>query len=138
MIEGGENKGFNKGLAVLDENGVLVGLIKKSEGRFSEIYLLYNHASRVGAKLAGTEWNGVLQGSRNLRGVLAMLPLESDIHEGEEVITDNRNPAIPPNILIGSVAFVRDSEDKLFKEVVLNLFADSKNLTKVWIVTGHK
>ncbi|MBM3256568.1 MAG: rod shape-determining protein MreC [Candidatus Moranbacteria bacterium] len=138
MIEGGRNKGVEKGMAVLDENGVLVGLIGKSEERFSEVKLLSNHASKVGAKIAGTSWNGVLEGSRNLRGVLTMLPLESEISEGVEVVTDNRNPAIPPDILIGSVAFARESEDKLFKEAVLNLFSDSKKLSKIWIITSRK
>lgn len=137
-ISGGNEKGIEKNMAVLNENGSLVGIINESQNKISIVILLSHHNSRVGAKIAGTSWDGVVKGSRDLRAVLEMLPLESDIKTGDEAVTDNRNPDIPANLLLGKVAFVRESDDRLFKEAVLDLPYDSKNLSKVWVVTGRK
>jgi len=135
---GGVDKGLRRGLPVLNEQGIFVGSIKESQAKLSTAILTPNHESRVGARIAGTDWNGILEGNRDLRAVLEMLPLDSQFKEGDQVVTDNRNPDIPAGILLGTVSLAKESDDHLFREAVLDLPFESKKLNKVWIITGRK
>ena len=134
----GTDKGLREGLPVLDPNGVLIGTIKESQEKISQVVLTPNHESRVGAKIAGSDWDGVVEGNRDLRAVLEMLPLESRVKEGDQVVTDNRNPNIPEDLIIGSVGLIKESDDHLFNQAVLDLPWDSNNLDKVWVIVGRK
>ncbi len=137
IILGGENNQIQDKMAVINQKGVLIGLIKQSQAEISQVVLLNNNNSRLGAKIAGTDWDGVVEGNRNLRAILTMLPVESEVKKGDEVITDNRNPLIPSGLLLGTVSDIKESEDHLFKEAVLDLPYESKKLTKVWVVIGR-
>jgi|GEM_PF-1718412 len=138
FLLGGNDRGLRIGLPVLNNQGSLIGTIKSSEQKISQVILTPNHDSRIGARLAGTDWDGVVEGNRDLRAVLEMLSLDSQLKVGDQVVTDNRNPDIPEGILLGTVSFVKESDDHLFKEAVLDLPWDSKKLDKVWVVTGRK
>lgn len=138
FLFGGENLNIKPGSPVLDDKGSLIGTVKESQAKLSQVILTPNHESRIGAVIAGTEWNGILEGNRDLRAVLEMLPLESNIKEGDQVVTDNRNPVIPAGILLGTITLVKESDDHLFKEALLDLPYNSKKLNKVWIITGRK
>lgn len=137
-LSGGSESGIKEGLPVLDEKGTLVGTITSLQSRMSLVSLTPNHDSRIGARIAGTDWNGILEGNRDLRAVLQMLPLESEVKNGDQAVTDNRNPDIPAGILLGIVSSVKDSDDHLFKEAILDLPYDTKKLDKVWVITGRK
>lgn len=137
-LYGGSNNGIKSGLPALDTNGILVGTIDSVQTQLSVVKLTPNHNSRVGARITATEWNGILEGNRDLRAVLQMLPLESQVKNGDSVVTDNRNPDIPAGIILGTVSSVKDSDDHLFKEAILDLPYDSKKLDKVWVITGKK
>jgi cell shape-determining protein MreC len=134
----GTDRGIRDGLPVLNSNGVLIGTIGSSQEKTSKVILTPNHESRIGARIAGTDWDGIVEGSRDLRAVLEMLPLESKVEAKNQVVTNNRNPDIPEGLLIGTVALIKESDDYLFNEAVLDLPWNSKNLDKVWIITGRK
>jgi len=138
FLFGGNDVQLKKGMPVLDQQGALLGTIKESQEKISQVILTPNHDSRVGAKIAGSDWDGILEGNRDLRAVLEMLPLDSQPKVGDQVITDNRNPDVPAGILLGTVSMVRESDDHLFKEAVLDLPWDSGKLDKVWVVVGRK
>lgn len=135
---GGSDYGLRVGFPVLDDHGTLIGTLNSVQSQLSYVMLTPNHDSRVGARIAGTDWNGILEGNRDLRAVLQMLPLESDVKPGDQVVTDNRNPDIPAEILLGTVSSVKESDDRLFKEAILDLPYDTKKLDKIWVITGRK
>jgi len=138
FILGGKDKGLRDGLPVLDGNGVLVGTIQGVQEKISQVALTPNHQSRIGGRIAGSDWDGVVEGNRDLRAVLEMLPLESKINNGDQVVTDNRNPDIPQGIVIGTVAAIKESDDHLFNQALLDLPWESNNLDKVWVILGRK
>lgn len=127
---------IKSGLAVIDKNGFLVGLTEQVEARTLQIVLIPNHHFRVGAKVAGTEWSGVVAGSHDLRAVLELLPLETQADSGVSVITDNSSPDIPAGIAIGTLAQVKESDDHLFKEALIDLPWKSETFLSLWVVTG--
>jgi cell shape-determining protein MreC len=135
---GGKDNGLRDGMPVVDEAGVMVGKITQCQAKIALVVLTPNHLSRIGARIAGTEWNGILEGNRDLRAVLEMLPLDSQVKESDQVVTDNQDPDIPAGILLGTVSLVRESDNHLFKEAILDLPFDSKKMDKVWVVTGRK
>jgi len=138
FIFGGGNIGLREGMPVLDNRGSLLGTVKTSQQKISQVILTPNHDSRIGARIAGTDWDGIVEGNRDLRMVLEMLPLDSQIKKGDQVITDNRNPDIPAGILIGTVATMGESDDHLFKEAILDSPWETKKLDKAWVVIGIK
>ncbi len=127
---------IGSGMAVVDKNGFLVGVTDKTENRTLQILLAQNHRFRVGAKIAGTEWSGVISGSHDLRAVLEMLPLETAPEPKAPVITDNSNPYIPAGISIGTLTQVSESDDHLFKEALIDLPWKSESFSKLWVITG--
>jgi len=135
---GGKDNGLRDGLPVVNETGVMVGKVTQSQAKMALVTLTPNHSSRLGARIAGTDWNGILEGNRDLRAVLEMLPLDSQVKEGDQVVTDNQDPDIPAGILLGTVATVRESDNHLFKEAILDLPFDSKKMDKVWVITGRR
>lgn len=137
-ILSGTEDGLRDGLPALNLSGVFIGTIKHSQEKTSQVILTPNHESRVGARIAGTEWDGIVEGNRDLRAVLEMLPLPNKVELGSQVVTDNRNPDIPEGLLIGTVALTKESDDYLFNEALLDLPWNSNNLDKVWIITGRK
>jgi len=133
----GKDNGLRDGLPVVNEQGIMVGRTTQCQAKISEVVLTPNHQSRIGARIAGTDWNGILEGNRDLRAVLEMLPLDSQVKEGDQVVTDNRDPDIPDGILLGTVESVRESDNHLFREAILDLPYDSKKMEKVWVITGR-
>ena len=134
----GKDRGLREGLPVLDSQGVLVGTIINCQEKISQIALTTSHESRLGARVAGTEWDGIVKGNRDLRAVMEMLPFESKLKKGDPVITDNRNPDIPEGIVIGTIDLIKESDDHLFNQTVLELPWDTSNMSKVWVITGRK
>lgn len=137
-IMAGKNQGLREGLPVLDPEGDLIGTLRNCQEKISQVVLVANHESRLGARVAGTDWDGIVEGNRDLRAVMEMLPLESKIKKGDQVITDNKNPDIPEGLVIGSVDLIKESDDHLFNQAVLELPWNSKNMSKVWIIIGRK
>lgn len=129
---------IRSGLPVVNKEGFLVGLTDRVDRRNLQIILTPNHRFRIGAKIAGTDWAGVLAGSHDLRSILEMLPLEANPELQASVITDNSNPDIPAEIIIGTVSGVEESADHLFKEALLDIHWKSENFLKLWVVTGRK
>lgn len=138
VLDKGLEKGLKPGMAVLDELGSMIGKIDQSFLKTSQVILTPNIESRIGATVLGLEHSGVLEGNKNLRAVLEMLPIESEIKIDQEVVTDNSNPDVPFGLVLGKVAEVRESNDHLFKEAVLTLLWESQKIRKVWVIIGRK
>jgi len=138
FLDGGESKGVKKGMAVTDHKGSLLGIIDESQEKISRVKLTPHHKSRVNGVIAGTNWNGIVEGKRNSKAVLKMLSLESEPQEGNPVVTDNSNPNIPSGLLIGELKEIGESEDHLFKEAFLELPWDIEKLEKAWVVIGRR
>ena len=136
------NKGLvqkvKPGMVAIDELGAMVGKVKESSQKMSYVILTPNIESRIGAFVAGTEVGGILEGNKNLRAVLEMLPIESKVEANQEVVTDNSNPDIPAGLLLGKITEAKESSDHLFKEAVLSLPWESQKIRKVWIITARK
>jgi len=138
FLEGGLSKGYVNGLAVLDLRGSFLGVIEISNEKICQVRLIPNSKSRINARIAGTDWNGVVEGKSNTKAILKLLPLDSNPEIGNTVVTDNSDPNIPPSLLIGEIVEVRESEDHLFKEAYLELPWNIERLTKTWVVTERK
>ncbi len=138
MINQGEEQQIRPGMAVVDDTGIMIGKIQRTTRSTSYIALTSNITSRITAIIAGTDYNGVLEGSKNLRALLEMLPIESKIDTNAEVVTDNTDPGVPSGLLLGKVSEVKESDDRLFKEAVLDLPWDGKKIRKVWIIKDRK
>jgi len=134
----GRDNGLRDGMPVVSDEGVMIGKVAQCQASISQVVLTPNHQSRIGARIAGSEWNGILEGNRDLRAVLKMLPLDSIVKEGDQVVTDNQDPGVPADLLLGSVAAVQESDNHLFKEAVLDLSYDSKKMDKAWVIIGRK
>ncbi len=129
---------MKSGLAVVDKKGFLVGVTDQVNLRTLQVVLAPNHHFRIGAKIAGSDWTGVVAGSHDLRSVLEMLPLETQPEPAAQIITDNSNPDIPMGIPIGSLAQISESDDHLFKEALIDLPWKSESFLKLWVVVGRK
>jgi len=118
VLDKGEKQGVVMSAAVLTgmpENPVLVGRIKEISANESKVLLLTDALSAVSVSIVGRGDFALLQGHNRPGLVLHFLPSESQVTEGDLIVTAGLGGVFPPNIPIGTVSGVFISKDGYFK-----------------------
>ena len=102
LLNRGEEGGIKKNSVVITPEG-LVGRVIKVNKNSSQVLLITDPGSEIGALVQKTRIQGVIQGrKRDL--ILKYLPLEADVSEGDLVITSGLEGGLfPKGLAIGRV-----------------------------------
>lgn len=116
VVDKGEAAGVRAGAAAFTmERGrlVLAGRVVEASSETARVLLVTDDLSAVAALVAPGGWQGLVegQGPRDLR--MNFLPAEALPRVGDEVLTSPVSPTFPPNVLIGTVSRVLDSDPHL-------------------------
>ena len=115
-VDKGEGDGVRPGAAAFTlENGrlTLAGRVVEASSESARVLLVTDDLSAVAALVAPGGWQGLVegQGPRDLR--MNFLPAEALPRVGDEVLTSPVSPTFPPNVLIGTVSRVLESDPHL-------------------------
>lgn len=144
IINQGSADGLREGMAVVEPD-YYVGQLVEVEEYQSRVMLITDVNANVGAVLYNSRADGVVYGTRNTGGMLAMRHVDNDVTvtESEWVVTsdlaESETAQVPSNIPIGIVVgepVLNAQNDQL--EITVQPGADMNNLSTLWIVVPNE
>jgi rod shape-determining protein MreC len=139
VINRGSDDGIQVGMAVVSPN-FLVGQVTEVEANRSRVLLVIDSAFQTGARLQLAQQDGIVYGRWQAGGRVVMrhLPIDTEIVEGELIVTSGRTENVPAGLVIGKILNV--SRDPLRNETELEVLpiADFENLNAVSVILGDE
>ena len=135
-IDLGREEGIEKDMVVINHQG-LIGKIINVSSKSSEVLLILDSDSGVGARLSGNRKTiGVVQGQgmdhKNLSFV--HLPKEMEINPGDEVITSGLDDFYPPELNVGKVVEIVETQRGFTKTAIIETSVDFESLEEVFVI----
>lgn len=129
IVNAGEKDGVKRGLAAVDERG-MIGRIVDVSGNASRILLLNDIQSRIPVFVEGSFVEGLLVGRSTSNPTIAitMLANADKIEPGQQVVTSGAGGVLPRGLAIGTVSKVTGDE------AVVDLSADYARTRMVRII----
>lgn len=140
FINLGRQDGLTENMVVINHQG-LVGKVVNLSGRTAEVLLILDSDSGVGGRLSGTRKTiGVVQGMGLDRSGLAFvhLPKEMEIQVGDRVVTSGLDDFYPPELNLGEVLEIVETERGFTKTAVLASSVDFESLEEVFVITNFR
>ncbi len=138
-INVGSKDGIAAGMVVVNEEGCLVGKITIVASNWSTLETIANSNFAVSGEVPGNpNDNGVVKGYRGnnnkVLGILSSIPKESEIKNGDVVVTRGLDGNYPVGIRIGTVTSVQENKGKLEKNAIIQPFVDFNKLQKIEVI----
>lgn len=131
-LDKGSNQGIKRDMAVISSEGV-VGKVILVFGDTSQVLLINDQSSGVGAILEQSRLQGVLKGKASGELVLDKIMSDEEVKPGEKVLTSGGDQIFPKGLPLGSVA--RVSTGGQFLQVTLQPAASLNHLEEVLVIT---
>ena len=138
IIDKGTNAGVKKDMIVITPAG-LVGKVTKSESNYSIVQTILNENIAVASMVEITrETTGILQGitdskNKNLT-MLSNIPIDSEIKEGDVILTSGLGGMYPQEIRIGEVVSVEVDSVGIMKKAIVKPYVDFNKLEGLFVV----
>jgi len=131
-IDKGENAGLKRDMAVITSDGI-VGKILTVYPNVSQVLLINDQSSGVGAILENTRLQGVLRGTTNGEVVLERVMSDEQVPVGENLLTSGGDQIFPKGLPIGTVTRVGNGKD-LFLNIKVKPAANLSKLEEVLVL----
>jgi rod shape-determining protein MreC len=131
-IDKGENAGIKRDMAVMTSDGI-VGKVLIVFPSVSQVLLISDQSSGVGAILEKTRLQGVLRGTANGEVVLERVMSDEQVPVGETVLTSGGDQIFPKGLPIGTVTNVGKGKD-LFLNIRIKTAANLSKLEEVLVL----
>jgi rod shape-determining protein MreC len=131
-IDKGENAGINRDMAVMTSDGI-VGKVLLVYPSVSQVLLINDQSSGVGAMLEKTRLQGVLRGTANGEVELERVMSDEQVPVGETVLTSGGDQIFPKGLPIGTVTKVGSGKD-LFLNIKIKPAANLSKLEEVLVL----
>jgi rod shape-determining protein MreC len=131
-IDKGENVGIQPDMAVITANGI-VGKVLLASPSESQVLLISDQSSGVGAILEKTRLQGVLRGTSNGQIILERVMADEQVTPGETVLTSGGDQIFPKGLPVGTVMQVDNGKD-LFLNIKIKPAASLSRLEEVLVL----
>jgi rod shape-determining protein MreC len=132
-IDKGEKDHIKPDMAVITADGI-VGKVLRVYRSTSQVLLINDQTSGVGALLDKTRLQGILRGTSAGEAVLEKVMSDESVPPGELVLTSGGDGVFPKGLLVGRVTKVSAGND-LFLNIRVRPAADLSKLEEVLVVT---
>ncbi|HKM45947.1 MAG TPA: rod shape-determining protein MreC [Terriglobales bacterium] len=132
-IDKGENDGILPDMAVITADGI-VGKVLHAYPSTSQVLLINDQSSGVGAILEKSRLQGILKGTSAGEVTLEKVMSDENVPAGELVLTSGGDGIFPKGLLVGRVTKV-GSGSELFLNIRVRPAADLSRLEEVLVVT---
>jgi rod shape-determining protein MreC len=132
-IDKGQHDGLKPDMAVITVDGI-VGKVLKVFGSTSQVLLIDDQSSGVGAILEKNRLQGILRGKSAGEVVLERIMTDNAVQPGEEVRTSGGDRIFPKGLPVGTVTKVGNGAD-LFLTIRVRPAANLSKLEEVLVVT---
>lgn len=138
VINKGTKDGVEKDMVVISAEG-LVGKVTRAETNYSIIQSIINENIAVSVMVQSTrETTGILRGvtdskNRNLTKIYN-LPIDSNIKEGDVILTSGLGMVYPKEIRVGEVLSVETDNVRVMKNAIVKPYVDFNKLEELFII----
>ena len=135
VIDQGSNAGIRRDMTVIAASG-LVGVVKSTTASASVVMLMSDPAFRVGVRVAGSQFMGILSGEGQNRFSLQMLSAAADISVGDVLLSRGSSGDAPfvPGVPVGKIVFVENATGQLTKQARVESFVNLNSIGVVSVV----
>jgi len=135
IINRGSKDGLKDGLAVIAEEGVLIGKIIKTERNQSKVMVLTDAQSKVAAAILNQNRTvGLVEGQYGLSAKLGLIPQNEEVKVNDLVITSGLEENIPKGLLIAKVDHLTTQPNDVFQSALLSLLLDYNKINLVSVI----
>lgn len=138
IIDRGFKDGISEGMPVVTEKRVVVGKIDKTFAHFSRVILATHQDSAVEAEVQDRNIIGLVEGLGDSGLRLTLIPKDSEIAEGDALITTPLSGTFPRGLFIGLIRSVERDDSQSFQSAEIAPFFNIRRLGKVFIITNQK
>jgi rod shape-determining protein MreC len=132
FIDKGSRDGIEPSMAVISSQGV-VGKVISVFKSTSQVLLINDQQSGVGAILEQSRLQGVLKGKASGETVIDKIMSEEDVKLGDRVLTSGGDQIFPKGLPLGTVAKVTKGTE--FLQVIIKPAAELNHLEEVLVIT---
>ncbi len=137
-IDKGKKDGLKVGMVVITSKG-LVGQVTSVSKDWSIVQTLLNENIGVHALVESTrETTGIVKGFKDsnnrMLAKVYYLPIESQIKEGDVILTSGLGRFYPKEIKIGKVIAVEEDKGKVSKNALIEPYVDFNKLEELFVV----
>jgi rod shape-determining protein MreC len=132
-IDKGGNDGIKRDFAVITANGI-VGKVLDVFPSVSQVLLINDQTSGVGAMLEKSRLQGVLKGTPNGEVVLQRVMSDEKVVPGDVVLSSGGDRIFPKGLPVGTVSKVSPGHE-MFLNIQVKPAADLSRLEEVLVVT---
>jgi rod shape-determining protein MreC len=136
QIGAGYSDGLQEYMAVLSEDGSLVGRIIMCTSEASLVQLITDDKSSVGAMLQANAEMGVVKGEGRGGVRLELLNQDADVKTGDVVVTSGLGGTCPSGIPIGTITEISERRADLSVGIVIDPRASLTSLDRVMVVVS--
>lgn len=135
-IDRGSSDGLKVGMPVVTEGQSLVGTISKVESNHAWLTLVTDVDSAVSALILESRSQGVVVGGYNRRLSMEFVDQESNLKQGDTVVTSGLGGTYPAGLVIGRVTGVNSNRQELFQSVTVEPLASLSRLETLLVMTS--
>ena len=138
IINRGENDGLQKDMVVISNKG-LVGKITSTGSNWAIVESILSENIAVSVMVNSSRENigilrGYLSGSNKAITEISNIPMDSNIKEGDTIVTSGLGEVYPKEIRIGEVIKIETDEIKVTKTAIVKPYVDFDKLEDLFIV----
>lgn len=134
-INAGSSKGIEVGSAVTTPSGVLIGVLSVVDEQLSTIQLLKRPDLILPIKVPSRPNTfGLLESPDGLSLHMTQVPKESELVQGDIVVTNFGFQRVPPNLPIGIIGDVSENPETLWQQAQVQPYVDTRSLDYVLII----
>jgi rod shape-determining protein MreC len=131
QLDRGERDGIRKNMGVITPDGV-VGKVVEAYPNASQVLLLTDKESGVGAMLADSRIQSPVGGQGEPLLVMKYVPNDDEVNLGERVITSGMDRIFPRDLPVGTVAEIKPGNP--FKQIRVKPAANLERLEEVLVL----
>lgn len=135
ILDKGSQDGLRLGLAVVNEDGVIVGKITELKEKIARVCLITNYNCKLAATVQNqTRTIGLTDGNLGLTIKMSFVPQSEKVSIGDTVITSGLGGSIPRGLVIGKIIQVDNKSNEIWQELNIEPLINLDNLTIVAVV----
>ena len=131
QLDRGERDGIRKNMGVITPDGV-VGKVVESYPNASQVLLLTDKESGVGAMLADSRIQSPVGGQGEPLLVMKYVPNDDEVNPGERVVTSGMDRIFPRDLPVGTVTEIKPGNP--FKQIRVKPAANLERLEEVLVL----
>ncbi len=138
IVDKGTNDGIQKDMIIINYQG-LVGKVTQAESNYSVVETILNENMAVSVMVDSTrETTGILRGYKENKNEdivkVYNLPIDSEIKEGDVILTSGLGMIYPKEIRVGEVVSVETDSVMVMKNAMVKPYVDFNKLEELFVV----